>query len=78
VRLLADMNISPETVAYLRTLGHDAIRVSDVLAASATDATIVAYAARDNRVVLTQDLDFSALIALSGGVTPSAITLRLL
>jgi predicted nuclease of predicted toxin-antitoxin system len=35
------------------------------------------YARRENRVVLTQDLDFSSLLALSGLDRPSLITLRL-
>ena len=35
------------------------------------------WAARNDRVVLTQDLDFSDIIALSGATRPSLITLRL-
>ena len=31
VRLLADMHIAPRTVVFLRSLGHDVVRVSDVL-----------------------------------------------
>ena len=77
MRLLADMHISPETVGFLRRLGHDVIRVNAVMAASAPDQSIIAYAAQNDRVVLTQDLDFSALIALSGATRPSVITLRL-
>jgi hypothetical protein len=37
MRLLADLHISPQMVAFLRTLGHDVVRVGDVLAVSATD-----------------------------------------
>jgi predicted nuclease of predicted toxin-antitoxin system len=77
VRLLADMHISRETVGFLQRLGHDVIRVNAVMAASAPDQTIIDYAARNDRIVLTQDLDFSALIALSGATRPSVITLRL-
>jgi hypothetical protein len=37
----------------------------------------VAAAARDGRCILTQDLDFSASVALSGRTGPSVISLRL-
>jgi predicted nuclease of predicted toxin-antitoxin system len=58
-------------------LGHDVIRCSEILPLNADDETIVARAADEQRVVLTQDLDFSTIVALAGGKTPSLITLRL-
>lgn len=77
MRILADLHISPRTVEHLGRLGHDVVRVGDALRATATDAEIVAEAIRDGRVVLTQDLDFSALVALSSGPRPSVLSLRL-
>ena len=77
MRLLADLNIAPGTVSFLRSLGHDVQRVGDVLAPSATDHEIVEYARRDSRSVVTQDLDFSAIVALSGQAAPSVVSLRL-
>ena len=77
VRLLADMNISPRTVSALRDLGWDVVRVSDRLPVSATDLEILRYAREQGREVVTQDLDFSTLLALGGHVRPSLITLRL-
>lgn len=77
MRLLADLHISPTTVQFLRELGHDIIRVTDALPPTASDQIILAKAAEVGRTVLTQDLDFSHLIALSGSTTPSLITLRL-
>jgi predicted nuclease of predicted toxin-antitoxin system len=77
MRLLADMHIAPRTVEFLRSLGHDVVRVNEVLSAKASDETIVARAAQEQRVVLTQDLDFSAIIALQGRASPSLVTLRL-
>ena len=64
MRLLADMHISPRTVEFLRSLGHDVVRVNEILPATASDETIVARAADEGRAVLTQDLDLSANIAL--------------
>lgn len=77
MRLLADLHISPRTVRYLPELGHDIIRVTEVLPPTASDQIILAKAVEVGRTVLTQDLDFSHLIALSGSTVPSLMTLRL-
>jgi hypothetical protein len=42
--LLADLNIAPRTVAYLRSLGHDVVRVDQALSPEADDEAIVAVA----------------------------------
>lgn len=78
IRLLADMNISPQTATFLQQQGWDIVRVSEVLPATASDERILEFARREERVVVTQDLDFSTLLALSGYNQPSLITLRLL
>lgn len=75
-RLLADMNISPQTVTDPCRLGWETVRVDEILLATATDAEILERASTDNRTVLTQDLDFSALLAISGRDRPSLVTLR--
>ena len=78
MRLLADAHISPRTVAALRVAGHDVVRVgSDVLAPDAADADIVAAAIADARVIVSHDVDFSAIVALSGLDRPSVVLLRL-
>lgn len=43
----------------------------------AEDIEILEFARRENRVVITQDLDFSSLLALGGYEKPSLITFRL-
>jgi predicted nuclease of predicted toxin-antitoxin system len=78
MKLLADVHISPRTVTFLRGLGHDVVRVGpDYLRSTASDADIVAAAIVDERIVVTQDLDFSAIVALSGSTRPSIVLLRL-
>ncbi len=77
LRLLADMNISPKTVDALRKRGWDIVRVSQLLPVNASDQEILDLARQEGRVVVTQDLDFSALLALEGYHQPSLITLRL-
>lgn len=77
MRLLADLHIAPRTVEFLRTLGHDVCRVTYLLPANASDQAIVERAAQEHRIILTQDLDFSSIIALSGRPGPSLLSLRL-
>ena len=77
LRLLANMNISPKTVNALKEKGIDIIRVSDLLPVTSSDREILDLARRDNRTVVTQDLDFSSLLTLGGFNRPSLITLRM-
>ena len=41
MRLLADLHISPQTVAFLKSLGHDVVRVNDILPVNAADELII-------------------------------------
>jgi len=71
MRILADLHISPRTVNFLRQLGHDVVRVSEIMPATSSDAAIVDRASSENRIILTQDLDFSDIIALANRTSPS-------
>ncbi len=77
MRYLADHHISPRTVAILKTSGHDIIRVSDILPQDAPDSIILECARLDGQTVITQDLDYSALLASTRYTQPSVISLRL-
>jgi predicted nuclease of predicted toxin-antitoxin system len=78
MRLLADVHISPRTVAFLGGLGHDIVRVGpSYLRSTASDREIVAAAIDDDRTIITQDVDFSAIVALSSSARPSVVLLRL-
>jgi predicted nuclease of predicted toxin-antitoxin system len=71
------MNISPKTLATLQQQGWDVVRVSELLPVNAPDEEILELARRQDRVIITQDLDFSTLLALSGRARPNLVTLRL-
>ena len=60
--LLADVHISPLTVAALNLQGYDTVRTTDLLLATAADGEILELARVEGRVILTQDLDFSMLL----------------
>lgn len=69
-------HISPLTVEELRKAGYTIIRVTEKLPATASDKEIVQLAYQTKSAVITQDLDFSAIVAQSGLQGPSIISLR--
>lgn len=77
LHFIADVHISPLTVAALKLNGYDIVRTTDLLPATAADIDILELARIENRIIITQDLDFSMLIALGKYNQPSLITLRL-
>lgn len=76
MKLLVDMNLSPRWIALLTNAGVPAIHWSTVGANNAPDAQIMAYATVNDYVVLTNDLDFSAILAATHGEKPSVVQIR--
>ncbi len=77
VPLLADLNVSPLTVEALQREGWDIVRISQRMPARTPDRQILELAREEGQAIVTQDLDFSALLALGGFDRPSLVTLRL-
>jgi predicted nuclease of predicted toxin-antitoxin system len=77
MRFLGDMGISPQSVAFLRSLGHDAEHLHAQGLDRLEDSAILDKAREEGRVLLTHDLDFGELIAASGAKLPSIIVFRL-
>ncbi len=77
MKFLADMGISPKTVAHLQALGHDAAHLHEQGLGRLPDADILEKAKREGRVLLTHDLDFGGLMAASGANLPSVVIFRL-
>ncbi|MCL4456334.1 MAG: DUF5615 family PIN-like protein [Nitrospirae bacterium] len=76
LKFIADIHISPLTVKALQNKGYDVVRITDKLSATASDKEIIQLAHKEQAVIITQDLDFSAIIAQSGLNGPSVISLR--
>lgn len=76
MKLLLDANLSPEVARLLKEAGHDAIHVRDLGLLSAPDPEILQTAATEERVLLTADADFGALLALGSLASPSVLLLR--
>jgi predicted nuclease of predicted toxin-antitoxin system len=77
VRLIIDMNLSPEWADFLRDRGWDAEHWSNIGDGRALDETILATALQQRATVLTQDLDFPRIMALTKAAGPSVVILRI-
>jgi predicted nuclease of predicted toxin-antitoxin system len=76
VRFLVDENLPPRLAKLLAASGHDAVHVRDLAAASAPDSAIMALAADQDRVIVSADTDFGALLAQARATRPSVILVR--
>jgi predicted nuclease of predicted toxin-antitoxin system len=77
MKFLADMGISLKTVAFLNSFGYDAAHLYEQGLDRLPDADILEKARSEERVLLTHDLDFGELIAVSKAKLPSVIIFRL-
>jgi predicted nuclease of predicted toxin-antitoxin system len=77
VKLLIDMNLSPDWVPFLNAAGIDALHWSTVGRANAPDTVVMSWARANDCTVFTNDLDFSALLAMTRDSGPSVLQLRL-
>lgn len=77
MKFLADMGISPKTVHHLQSLEHDAVHLNDLGLSRLPDSEILQKARQEGQIILTNDLDFSDLLAAGGYALPSVIIFRL-
>jgi len=77
MKFLLDMGLGHSTVLFLRKRGYDVVHLREQELQRLPDEQIVQKAIREERTILTHDLDFGRLMALSRGQTPSVITFRL-
>jgi predicted nuclease of predicted toxin-antitoxin system len=75
MRFLADENFPGAAVTVLEAAGHDVVWVR-MAAPGATDPDVLAWAAREERILLTFDKDFGELAR--GSALPSACGVILL
>ncbi len=68
MKLLIDMNLSPDWSEVFIKQGWQAVHWSAVGDLRATDQAIMDWARTNGYVVFTHDLDFGTLLALTHGV----------
>lgn len=76
MKFLIDQNRSPRLAALLRAAGHDAVHTLALGLERAEDDALLQLAAEQQRVVVTGDTDFGALLALLRVRSPSVILFR--
>jgi predicted nuclease of predicted toxin-antitoxin system len=77
MRFLADMGVSQQVVAWLRTTGHDSVHLREEGLQRLPNGEIFQKAGREQRIVLTFDLDFGEILAASAGQIVSVVLFRL-
>ena len=77
MRFLADMGVSSGVVEWLRNHGHDAKHLREEGLHRMPNGEIFVKAIHENRIIITFDLDFGEIVALSKGKSASVILFRL-
>lgn len=76
MKILIDMNLSPDWVSNFTSAGIESIHWSQVGKPDAADTDIIEYARRQGYIVFTHDLDFGTILALTQTESPSVIQVR--
>jgi len=75
LRFLADESCDFAVVRALRAIGYDVLAVSEVTTRS-DDRELIEQAARERRILLTEDKDFGWLVFVSLIASPGVILIR--
>lgn len=76
LKVLVDMNLSPEWARLLTDSGWPSVHWSNVGDPRASDTSIMAWAKENRHIVFTHDLDFGAALAMTNASGPSVLQVR--
>lgn len=76
IKILLDQGLPYSAAGLLRERGQDAQHVSERGMSRAEDIAIIELARLEQRMVVTLDADFHALLALTGASGPSVLRIR--
>ena len=76
MKILIDMNLSPDWVAAFAAENIESVHWSAVGDPRAEDTEIMEYARANDYIVFTHDLDFGTLLALTQAESPSVVQVR--
>jgi len=70
------MPLSPVLALWLVEKGHDAVHAAEIGMQTAPDTAIIERAKQEARTLITADLDYPRLLALSAAKEPSLVLFR--
>ena len=76
MKFIVDMPLSPELAEWLNQEGHDAVHAFQIGLGEASDEAILEWARKEQSIVITADLDYPRLLALSESNGPGVILFR--
>ncbi len=76
MKALLDMPVSPSLLGVLQAHGHEGVHAYQVGQAHASDDELLEIARREDRIIITADLDFPRLLVLSAAKGPGIILFR--
>lgn len=79
MKFFIDQPVSPMLAAWLRSAeggSHDAVHARERGLSRASDTELFALAVAESRILVTADLDFARIIALSGQDGPGLVLFR--
>lgn len=76
MKALLDMPVSASLLSVLETHGHEGVHAQQLGLDRAPDEDLLELARREQRVVITADLDFPRMLALSAAEGPGLILFR--
>lgn len=76
MRFLTDENTPRMVAELLRELGHDVLDVREVRMAGASDQSVSDFARQEQRVLITQDLDFANILQYPPSEYAGIVVLR--
>lgn len=76
IRILQDQGLPRGTAQILCREQWDVVHTGDIGLAQASDREIIDFAQREDRIIITLDADFHAILAVENASSPSVIRIR--
>ncbi len=76
MKILVDMNLSPDWVNVLSQHNVQSVHWKDIGESNAADIELINWAKDHNYIIFTHDLDFGSLLRLTQAEGPSVIQVR--
>lgn len=76
MKALLDMPVSTSLLGVLRAHGHEGVHAYQIGQGRASDSELLEIARREERIVITADLDFPRLLVLSSATGPGIVLFR--